>query len=72
MATDRYLFFSNSASSDLICAGVKAVRGRFLRSSGTELNGKELVSPPLHVSDPLDVLHARVAVRKLSATPCTR
>ena len=31
--TERYLFFSNSASSALICAAVNAVRGRFLRSS---------------------------------------
>ena len=31
--TDRYLFLSNSASSALICAAEKAVRGRFLRSS---------------------------------------
>ena len=31
--TDKYLFFSNSDSSALICAAVKAVRGRFFRSS---------------------------------------
>lgn len=31
--TDRYLFFSNSFSKALIWAAVKAVRGRFLRSS---------------------------------------
>lgn len=33
LATLRYLFLSNSASSDLIWAAVKAVRGRFFRSS---------------------------------------
>lgn len=32
-ATDKYLFFSNSASKDLIWEAVKAVRGRFFRSS---------------------------------------
>ena len=31
--TERYLFFSNSFSNALIWAAVKAVRGRFLRSS---------------------------------------
>ena len=31
--TDRYLFFSNSFSKALICAAVKAVLGRFFRSS---------------------------------------
>ena len=31
--TERYLFFSNSFSKALICAAVKAVLGRFFRSS---------------------------------------
>jgi len=61
LATDRYLFFSNSVSSDLICAAVKAVRGRFFRSSGPE----ELLLPPLHLSES----HTRVALRQHSATP---
>jgi hypothetical protein len=68
LATDKYLFFSNSDSSDLICAAVKAVRGRFLRSSGPELDEEELFLPPLHVSESVDILHARLAFREHSAT----
>lgn len=33
LATERYLFFSNSDSSDLIWEAVKAVRGLFFLSS---------------------------------------
>ena len=33
LATDKYLFLVNSASRSLICSAVKAVRGRFFRSS---------------------------------------
>ena len=36
LETERYLFFSNSDSRALICAAVKAVRGRFFRSSAEE------------------------------------
>ena len=38
LLTLRYLFFSNSDSSDLICEAVKAVLGRFFRSSCEQLS----------------------------------
>lgn len=40
-ATDRYLFLSNSASSDLICAAVNAVLGLFFLSSSDLLSEYE-------------------------------
>ena len=46
METERYLFFSNSDSRALICAAVKAVRGRFFRSSAAE------APPPLKCAEP--------------------
>jgi hypothetical protein len=69
LATDRYLFFSNSASSDLICAAVNAVRGLFLRSSGPQLDEEELLLSTLHLSGSLDVLHTRLAFLEHPVTP---